>query len=76
MEPQEGLTRACWPEITVALISGAVFVLAHFQALGHPLHQVMLSKDGSNEEYEPRMREALDGYLAAGVTCAAFGKPR
>ena len=36
MEPQGGWTRAPWPEITVALISGAVFVLAHFQALGHP----------------------------------------
>jgi uncharacterized protein (TIGR00290 family) len=43
------------------------------EALGHPLHQVLVSKDGTNEEYEARMREALAGYLAAGVTAAAFG---
>jgi hypothetical protein len=36
MEPQEGWTRALWSEITVALISGAVFVLTHYQALGNP----------------------------------------
>jgi hypothetical protein len=29
-------TRTPWPEITVALISGIVFVLAHFQALANP----------------------------------------
>ena len=36
MEPQGRWARAPWPEITVALISGAVFVLAHFQALANP----------------------------------------
>ena len=36
MEHQGGWTRNPWPEITVALISGAVFVLAHFQALANP----------------------------------------
>ena len=36
MEPQGRWARTPWPEITVALISGAVFVLAHFQALAHP----------------------------------------
>ncbi len=43
------------------------------RALGHPLHQVLVSKDGTNEEYEERMRAALSGYLADGVTHAAFG---
>ena len=36
MEHQAGGTRNLWPVITVALISGAVFVLAHFQALVNP----------------------------------------
>ena len=36
MEHQGRWARLPWPEITVALISGAVFVLAHFQALANP----------------------------------------
>ena len=36
MELQKGWTRNPWPELAVALISGAVFVLAHFQALVKP----------------------------------------
>lgn len=43
------------------------------EALGHALHKVFVPKDGSNEEYEERMREALTAYLAAGITAAAFG---
>jgi uncharacterized protein (TIGR00290 family) len=43
------------------------------EALGHPLHTVFVSKDGSNEEYEERMRAALAGYVEAGVTAAVFG---
>ena len=37
VELQPGWTRRPWPELAVALISGAVFVLAHFQALVNPL---------------------------------------
>ena len=36
VELQKGWTRDPWPELAVALISGAVFVLAHFQALVNP----------------------------------------
>ena len=36
MEQQTGWTRDPWPEIMVALISGVVFVLAHFRALANP----------------------------------------
>lgn len=36
MEHQAEWTRNPWPEITMALISGAVFILAHFQALANP----------------------------------------
>jgi hypothetical protein len=35
MDLQADWPRDPWPAITVALISGAVFVLAHFQALNH-----------------------------------------
>jgi hypothetical protein len=34
---QERRTRVPWPELTVALISGLIFVVAHFQALTNPL---------------------------------------
>jgi hypothetical protein len=37
VELQQERTRKLWPELAVALISGAVFVLAHFQALVNPL---------------------------------------
>jgi hypothetical protein len=36
MEHQAGWTRNPWPEITVALISGVVFIVAHFPALTNP----------------------------------------
>ncbi len=36
MKHPGGWTRSPWPEITVALISGAVFVLALFRALANP----------------------------------------
>ena len=36
MEHRGGWARDPWPEIMVALISGVVFVLAHFQALANP----------------------------------------
>jgi hypothetical protein len=36
MEHQGGWTRDPWPELAVALISGAIFVWAHFQAFANP----------------------------------------
>jgi hypothetical protein len=36
MQPQETWTRNPWPELAVALLSGAVFLLAHFQAFANP----------------------------------------
>ena len=43
------------------------------RALGYDLHQVFLSQDSSNEEYEERMRQALVGFKEAGVTGVVFG---
>ncbi|MHC4171571.1 MAG: Dph6-related ATP pyrophosphatase [Planctomycetota bacterium] len=43
------------------------------KSLGLPLEKVFISKDTSNEEYESKIREVLEKYLAAGVRCAAFG---
>jgi uncharacterized protein (TIGR00290 family) len=42
-------------------------------ALRIPLHPVFISRDGSNEEYEEKMRQALEGYQARGVRTIAFG---
>lgn len=36
MEHPGGWTKSPWPEITVALISGAVFVLAYFRTVANP----------------------------------------
>jgi hypothetical protein len=36
MQPQEECARETWPALAVALISGAVFVWAHFQAFASP----------------------------------------
>ncbi len=41
--------------------------------LGIPLEKVFISKQSSNEEYESRMRTALEKYKEAGVTSVAFG---
>lgn len=41
--------------------------------LGIPLEKVFISKQSSNEEYESRMRAALEKYREAGVTSVAFG---
>jgi len=43
------------------------------KALGLPLHQVILTPDAANEEYELRMREALLHYQAEGVSAVVFG---
>jgi len=42
-------------------------------SLGLSLHQVYISRDANNEEYEARMREALLLYQNRGVRSVAFG---
>ena len=42
-------------------------------SLGLPLHQVSISKDASNEEYETRMGEALSVYYRQGINSIVFG---
>lgn len=43
------------------------------RALGLPLHQVILTPNATNEEYEARMREALLRCQAEGVSAVVFG---
>lgn len=42
-------------------------------SLGLPLHQVLIPKDATNEEYETRMAEALAHYRERGITSVVFG---
>ena len=42
-------------------------------SLGLPLHQVFLSKDASNEEYEMKMAEAFAEYRGQGIDSIVFG---
>ena len=42
-------------------------------SLGLPLEQVLIASHSSNEEYESKMRAALERYKAEGVTSVAFG---
>lgn len=46
---------------------------AQAAALHLPLHIVRIPSGCTNETYEARMREALDGFLAQGIRRAAFG---
>jgi uncharacterized protein (TIGR00290 family) len=50
-------------------------VLVERQAavLGLPLHQVLISKGASNDEYETEMGKAFATFHARGVECIAFG---
>jgi uncharacterized protein (TIGR00290 family) len=41
--------------------------------MGLPLHQVLISKDATNVEYEERMAAALSKYAQVGVDSIAFG---
>jgi len=41
--------------------------------LGLPLHQVLISKDATNEEYETRMGEAFSEYREHGIDSIVFG---
>jgi uncharacterized protein (TIGR00290 family) len=43
------------------------------ESLGLPLENVPISKNTSDEEYDRKMREVLQKYLATGVSCVAFG---
>lgn len=43
------------------------------RAIGLPLHQVAISKDATNAEYEGKMGMALSAYAAAGVDSVVFG---
>jgi len=38
-----------------------------------PLHQILISKDATNEEYETKMGEAFSAYLEKGIDSIAFG---
>jgi uncharacterized protein (TIGR00290 family) len=42
-------------------------------SLGLPLHQVLISKDATNEEYEERMAEAFSVYRGIGIESIVFG---
>ena len=42
-------------------------------SLGLPLHQVLISKDATNEEYEMKMGEAFSVYRRRGIDSIVFG---
>jgi len=42
-------------------------------SLGLPLHQVLISKDATNEEYEMNLGEALSVYQGQGIDSIVFG---
>jgi uncharacterized protein (TIGR00290 family) len=42
-------------------------------SLGVPLHQILISKGATNEEYELKMGEAFAAYRAQGIVSIAFG---
>jgi uncharacterized protein (TIGR00290 family) len=42
-------------------------------SLGLRLHQILISKDATNEEYESRMGEAFSAYRTRGIHSIAFG---
>jgi uncharacterized protein (TIGR00290 family) len=42
-------------------------------SLGLPLHQILISKDASNDEYEAKMAEAFAGYREKGIDTVIFG---
>src|SRR3989339_376943 len=78
MEHPPGWTRDLWPEIMVALISGVVFVVAHFPALTNPL---IISDDVRQQIYwmqqwqDPALfsGDFLTGYARAYVTWGVTG---
>lgn len=46
---------------------------AQAESLGLPLYKVMLSEQPSNEEYEQKMRAALEAFKTQGIRHVAFG---
>ena len=46
---------------------------AQTESIGLPLYKMKLSERPSNEEYERKMRVALDGFRARGIRHVAFG---
>lgn len=42
-------------------------------ALDVPLHEIFITKDATNQEYEARLAEALAGYRARGIDSVVFG---
>jgi uncharacterized protein (TIGR00290 family) len=42
-------------------------------SLGLPLHEVFISKDATNQEYEAKMEEAFSVYRERGISRVAFG---
>ena len=46
---------------------------AQAESIGLPLHKIKLSERPSNEEYEQKMRVALEGFRAGGIRHVAFG---
>ncbi len=43
------------------------------QSLGFALEKIFISKNASNEEYEAKMREVMQRYVAAGIRSVVFG---
>ncbi len=43
------------------------------ESLGLPIHQIFLSKNASNEEYERKMKETLVEFQQMGVSTVVFG---
>lgn len=43
------------------------------KALGLPLHEIFLTENSSNEEYEAKMKEALIHFQSKGVNSVVFG---
>ena len=50
-----------------------VLIERQAKALGLPLHQIAISKDATNAEYEARLATALSAYAAAGIDSIVFG---
>ena len=63
----EGYERISMHGVREALLDGQA------AALGVELCKVRIPQNSSMAEYETRMREALEGYLARGVSSVAFG---
>jgi uncharacterized protein (TIGR00290 family) len=43
------------------------------ESLGLPLEKILIGKDTTDEQYEHKMRQVLEKYLAAGITSVVFG---